>query len=176
MRIKRTLKTIRVPRKDSTNMLSNGNVRNLASASGAHREHQDTRHNKTTHQVPQPGAEVMRAANQITHHQRSNKSAKVSDRINQPDRGRCGRLSQKKRGYSPKARLKTVKRSPHENEQANRYQGPRAIKHSEREGESAQKDRDGRMPPALSSSIGMPAIQLLSNESSDVRQSSQQGH
>ena len=85
MRIKRTLKTIRVPRKDSTNMLSNGNVRNLASASGAHREHQDTRHNKTTHQVPQSGAEVMCAADQISHHQRSHKAAEISDCIDQPD-------------------------------------------------------------------------------------------
>src|SRR4029077_19579947 len=51
---------------------------------------------------------------------------------------------------------------------------PRAIQHSEREGERAQKHRDGRMPPALSSSIRMPAIQLLGDESSDIWQSGQQ--
>src|ERR1700687_228478 len=172
MRIKRTLKTIRVL--DLANVL--GNFHNLASASGANREHQATRRNQTTHQIPQAGAEVMSAANQISHHQRSHKAAEISDCIDQPDRCGGSGLTQKKRRYSPKTRLKAIKRSPHKNEQANGYQGPRAIEHSEREGESAQKDRDGRMPPSLSSSIGMPAIQLLSDESSDVWQSSQQGH
>src|SRR4030088_288637 len=148
--------------------------RNVAAASSANREHQHARHNKATHQVPQPGAEVMSAANQITHHQRSHKAAKVSDCIDQPDRGSRGGLTQKKRGYGPEARLKAIKRSPHQNEQANRYQGPRAIEYSERKGESTEKDRDGRMPSALSSSIGMPAIQLLSDESSEVWQSGQQ--
>src|ERR1700732_3759760 len=61
MRIKRTLKTIRVL--DLANVL--GTFHTLASASGTNREHQDTRHNKTTHQVPQSGAEVMCAADQI---------------------------------------------------------------------------------------------------------------
>src|ERR1700674_1201696 len=150
--------------------------RNFPAASSANREHQHARYDKATHQVPQPGAEVMSAANQITHHQRSDKAAKISDCINQPDRGSCGGLTQKKCGYSPKARLKAVKRSSHENEQANGHQWPRAIEHSEREGERAQKDRDGRVPPALSGSIGMPAIPLLGDESSDVRQSRQQRH
>ncbi len=89
MRIKRTLKTIRAL--DRANILSR--VRSLAPASGANREHQDTRHNKTTHQVPEPGVEVMSAANEITHHQRSDKAAQVSDRIDQPDRGSRGRLT-----------------------------------------------------------------------------------
>src|ERR1700681_3753403 len=74
MRIKRTLKTIRAL--DCANILCS--VRNLTPASGANREHQHTRHNKTTHQVPQPGAEVMSAANQVTHHQRSDKAAEIS--------------------------------------------------------------------------------------------------
>src|ERR1700730_18761802 len=94
MRIKRTLKTIRAF--DRATMLSS--VRNLTPATGANREHQHTRHNKTAHQVPEPRAEVMSASNQITHHQRSDKSAKVSDRINQPDRGRCGRAARKRSG------------------------------------------------------------------------------
>ncbi len=51
---------------------------NLA-ASRTNREHQDTRHNKTPDQVPQPGGEIVSAANQITHHQRSNKTAEISD-------------------------------------------------------------------------------------------------
>src|SRR5713226_3291510 len=89
VRIKRTLKTIRAF--DRATMLSN--VRNLTPASGAHREHQHTRHNKTTHQVPEPRAEVMSASNQITHHQRSNKAAKISDGVDQPDRGSRGRLT-----------------------------------------------------------------------------------
>src|SRR3981189_2719380 len=148
--------------------------RNFPAASSANREHQHARYDKATHQVPQPGAEVMSAANQITHHQRPHKAAKISDCIDQPDRGSCGRLTQKKRGDGPKARLKTIKRSPHQNEQADRYQGPRTIENSERKGERTEKDRDGRMPTALSSSIGMPAIQLLGDESSEVRQSSQQ--
>src|ERR1700730_2263578 len=118
----------------------------------------------------------MSAANQITHHQRSHKAAKISDCIDQPDRGSRSGLTQKKRGYGPEARLKAIKRSPHQNEQANRYQGPRTIEHSERECESTEKDGDGCVPPPLSSSIGMPAIQLLSDKSSEVWQSSQQGH
>src|SRR3981081_1995302 len=150
--------------------------RNVAAASSANREHQHARHNKAAHQVPQPGAEVMSASNQITHHQRSDKAAELTDCIDQPDGGSCGRLTQKKRGHGPEARLKAVKRSPHENEQANGYQGPRAVEYSEREGERTQKARDGRLPPVLSSSIGMPAVQLLSDEISDACQSSQRRH
>src|SRR5229473_6132916 len=87
MRIKRTLKTIRA----IVCAIMLRSVRNLGPASGTNREHQHTRNNKTTHQVPEPGAEVMSAANQITHHQRSNKAAKISDGVDQPDRGSRGR-------------------------------------------------------------------------------------
>src|SRR5216684_641662 len=89
MRIKRTLKTIRA----IVCAIMLRSVRNLGPASGTNREHQHTRNNKTTHQVPEPGAEVMSAANQITHHQRSNKAAKISDGVDQPDRGSRGRLT-----------------------------------------------------------------------------------
>src|ERR1700730_1584735 len=89
MRIKRTLKTIRAF--DRATMLSS--VRNLTPASGANREHQHTRHNKATHQVPEPRAEGMSTSNQITHHQRPNKAAEISDRIDQTDRGGRGRLT-----------------------------------------------------------------------------------
>src|SRR5713101_1924999 len=79
MRIKRTLKTIRAfdSAKDSANMLCTDG--NLAAPSRTNRKHQDTRHNKTADQVPQPGGEIVSAANQITHHHCSNKTAEISD-------------------------------------------------------------------------------------------------
>src|SRR5260370_42362070 len=118
----------------------------------------------------------MCAAGQIAHDQRSDKASQVSHRIDQAYGSSGSGLAQEKSGDRPETRLKPIKRPARKNEQGNRRRQVEAIDNSQSQGYATQKKRNGRVPSALASSIGMPSIHLLCNKRGNILQASQQGY
>src|SRR5271166_2414769 len=70
--------------------------------------------------------------------------------------------------------LKAIKGTTRHNETSQRYCQVRTVKDRKCQGQSAHKNRDCCVPLALARSVGVPTVHLLSDESGNVREGSQQ--
>src|SRR5882672_8295881 len=118
----------------------------------------------------------MSTTRQVAHYQRADEPSEISDGIDQSNRSSgCG-LAEEKSRHCPEARLEAVESPASHHKQKNRYGQVGTIDHREGESDATNENGHCRMPSAFASSVGVPSIQLLRDESCYVRQSGKQRH
>src|SRR4029077_15884592 len=112
----------------------------------------------------------------VTHAQRTEEPAEIAHGIDQANGRRCRGVAQKLGEHGTESRMERVIRTTYYDEEDDGERHVRSRADGEKKAQAAEQHGSSGVPTALASAVGMPTVQLLGEEASQVRQGGEQRH